>query len=152
MTRILTLFMLVAAATACGPMSGSPPLGPDQPVSSPVSAPSAGTPGATPVTPRPGGGPFTAVAAVRLHAFARDGHGYLRVWWYGGIEPCYALRPPRVAREGDVIAVRLVEGSDDPTAVCIEIALFKRTTVELGPLPPGDYTVRAGDRSTTLTV
>jgi hypothetical protein len=65
------------------------------------------------------------------------------VTWYSGVEPCNVLDSVTVERSGGVITVGLVEGSSNLDAVCIEIAMLKATTVDLGDLGPGSWTIRA---------
>jgi hypothetical protein len=57
------------------------------------------------------------------------------------VEPCSVLDSVRVERSGTDIALTPVEGSSDPNAICIEVALLKATIVDLGDLEPGTYRI-----------
>jgi hypothetical protein len=166
MRRLLPTLLLVAVlAAACGQDPAGPEAGgdsgmpatslpPDTPVSSPPAADQPPPTGvrATTVVPHPGPGPLTAVAPQRLRVGVTGGQAHADVYWWSGVEPCYALRPVRVTRTGDTIRLRLFEGSDARDAACIELAMFKTTRVDLGVLPPGTYTVRAGQARAMLRV
>jgi hypothetical protein len=57
------------------------------------------------------------------------------------VEPCHALDSVRIERTGMEIAVTPIEGSNDPNAICIEIAVLKATIVDLGDLEPGTWRI-----------
>lgn len=63
--------------------------------------------------------------------------------WTSGTEPCYVLDTVAVKQDGNAFTIALTEGSADPNAMCIEIAMQHATGVDLGELPPGEYTVQA---------
>jgi hypothetical protein len=63
------------------------------------------------------------------------------------------LRPVGISRHGATFVLRMREGSDaGPNTACIEIAMLKRTVVDLGAPGPGHYTVRAGGKTATIDV
>jgi hypothetical protein len=105
---------------------------------------------ATPVKPHPGPG-ATPVSPLRIRTGAQGGAAFADVFWWGGLEDCYPLRPVTVKRDGDVITLRLFEGTG-AGQVCADLALLKTTRVDLGRLPAGSYTVVAGSRRAPLTV
>jgi hypothetical protein len=159
MRRATAITILIAAvATACGSaVGGGSTAAPDRPVSHdqpPASAPPSSPGRATLVTPRAGDGDSRPVQAVGLRAgVGDDGHAWARASWWGGIPPCYVLRPVGIHRTGDVIRLDLREGSDaQPGTVCAEIAMLKAVHVDLGALPRGTYTVVVGGRTATLVV
>jgi hypothetical protein len=121
----------------------------------------AGNPGAGGgvVDPAPGGGAagdptlvkpvaglagIHAVAASSLEATVTGRRVTVRVSWTSGVEPCYALAGVDVVRDGSMFTLTVAEGSAAaPDTMCIEIAMFKATDVDLGELEPGAFTVIA---------
>ena len=57
------------------------------------------------------------------------------------MEPCSVLDSITVVRSGNDIQVTPVEGASDANAMCIELALFKATIVDLGDLEPGTWRI-----------
>jgi hypothetical protein len=58
-----------------------------------------------------------------------------------------------VGRHGSVIVVTLASTDPAPPGTaCPEMAMLRSTTVTLGPLPSGRYTVHAGGRRAVLQV
>jgi hypothetical protein len=93
------------------------------------------------VRPQPGRANPHPVVAIAVQASVDGRHVLVKLTWYGGVEPCSVLDSVRVERSGTDIALSPVEGSSDPNAVCIEIALLKATIVDLGELEPGTYRI-----------
>jgi hypothetical protein len=110
-----------------------PPLNP-QPID-----PGAGQPKL--VRPQPGRANPHPVVPIAVKASVDGRHVLVKLTWYGGVEPCSVLDSVRVERSGTDIALTPVEGSSDPNAICIEIALLKATIVDLGELGPGTYRI-----------
>jgi hypothetical protein len=81
------------------------------------------------------------VVPIAVQASVDGRHVLVKLTWYGGVEPCSVLDSVRVERSGTDIALTPVEGSSDPNAICIEIALLKATIVDLGELEPGTYRI-----------
>ena len=79
------------------------------------------------------------VVATALGASVDGRHVLVKVSWYGGIEPCSVLNSVRVERSATDITLTPIEGSSDPVAICIEIAVLKATIVDLGDLGPGTW-------------
>lgn len=132
---------------------------PDDPVSA---GPGAGNGGGLPgdpgagqpamVTPVAGLLQLREVGAHRLTA-AVDGRSVaVRVEWWSGVEPCSVLAGVDVGRDGNVFRLTVREGTADPNAACIEIAVLKGTIVELGELEPGEYVIRAMGDAPAITV
>jgi hypothetical protein len=95
------------------------------------------------VIPRPGQQNVHPVAPTLLQASVDGRRVLVKVSWYGGVEPCSVLDSVRVAKGAGTIALTVLEGSSDPTAICPEIALLKATIVDLGELEPGTWTITA---------
>ena len=97
------------------------------------------------VVPRPGQLNLQPVAITKLGATVNGRSVKVQADWVSGVEPCYVLDSVVVGREGDVFTIGLFEGSGDLNAVCIEIAAYKATIIDLGDLEPGTYAVRAAN-------
>lgn len=95
------------------------------------------------VRPRPGQKDPHPVAPTKLEASVDGHHVLVKVSWYGGVEPCSALDSVKVERTGTDIAITPFEGTGDPGAICIEIAVLKATIVDLGDLDVGTYRIVA---------
>ena len=77
----------------------------------------------------------------------------MRVAWWSGVEPCSVLAGVDVARDGDTFTLTVREGSAAaPDTMCIEIAQYKATIVDLGELDPGTYTISAFGDAAPVTV
>jgi hypothetical protein len=137
--RRLSPALLLALAAAC--LAGAP----DSPVAHDAAddPPGAAAPEPTLVSPRAG------LVGLRPHAFEGAtpiGDGTtLRVRFWGGVAPCFALGPAEVLERPDAVTVTLFAGSDPAQldAVCIEIALWMATDVRLSA-PLGGRPVRDG--------
>ena len=104
------------------------------------------------VRPRPGLGAIHDVGAQRLIVATNGRDVAVQIEWYSGVEPCYALAGVDVTRQGSTINLVVREGTADPNAVCIELAMLKATIVDLGELEPGTYTIHAMGDAPDVTV
>lgn len=95
------------------------------------------------VLPKPGQLKPHPVGVTLLEAAVDGRRVTVKVSWYSGVEPCYVLDSVRVDVGGNEFVLTVIEGTSDPNAVCIEIAMYKATIVDLGELEPGEYTIRA---------
>ena len=95
------------------------------------------------VQPRPGTVDPHEVGITTLLAKVEGRQVLLNARWWSGIEPCNVLDHIAVDRQGDTFTIGLFEGSGDPEAMCIEIAVEKLTLIDLGELEPGTYTIEA---------
>lgn len=102
-----------------------------------------GAGGATIVIPMPGRQDPHPVAPQAVQASVDGRHVLVKVIWYGGVAPCSVLDSVRVERSGTDIAITVIEGSSDPKAICVDLAMLKATIVDLGDLEPGTWTIRA---------
>lgn len=109
--------------------------------------PGVGDPGnfePTLVVPNAGATGVREVGAAKLEASVSGRAVTVRIAWWSGVEPCYVLAGVNVVQDGRTITLTVLEGSGaGPDAVCIEIAVYKATVVELGELEPGTWTIRA---------
>ena len=93
------------------------------------------------VQPVPGRLSPRPVAPIALQTSVDGRHVLVKVTWYGGIDPCSVLDSVRIERSGMDISLSPIEGSSDPNAICIEIAVLKATIVDLGDLEPGTWRI-----------
>ena len=105
------------------------------------------------VVPRPGQLNPRPLPAATLEATVDGRRVLVKATWWSGVEPCYVLDSVKVDRSGTDIAITLIEGTSDPNAACIELAMQKATIVDLGELEPGTYTISSpGGDATPVTV
>lgn len=116
-------------------------IGVDLPLNQPPIDPGAGQP--TLVVPRPGQRDLRAVSPMILQASIDGRRVLVKVTWYSGVEPCNILDSVKVERSGTDITITPFEGSGDPNAMCIELAVLKATIVDLGELEPGTYRIES---------
>jgi hypothetical protein len=81
------------------------------------------------------------VGASTLEPSVNGHHVIVKITWYSGVAPCSVLDSVKVDRAANEIALTLIEGSSDQSAICIEIAEQKATIVDLGDFEPGDYRI-----------
>jgi len=105
------------------------------------------------VVPRPGQLNPHPLPTAQLEATVDGRRVLVKATWWSGVEPCYVLDSVKVERSGNDIAITLIEGTSDPNAMCIEIAMQKSTIIDLGELEPGTYTISSpGGDATPVTV
>ena len=120
----------------------------DTGLSVPPGEPGAGDPAPrepTLVVARPGQLDPHPVAVTLLEPSVEGRRVLVKASWYSGVEPCYVLDSVKVDQGGNEFVLTVIEGTGDPNAMCIEIAMYKATIVDLGELEPGEYTIRASD-------
>jgi hypothetical protein len=133
-----------------GGSSGDPGTGIGGPVDpAPVDP---GTAQAKLVIPKPGQLNPRPLPAATLEAPVDGRRVLVKATWWSGIEPCNVLDSVKVDRSGTDIAITLIEGTGDPNAICIEIAMQKATIVDLGELEPGTYTISSPGGDATPVV
>ena len=133
------------------PTDDGAPSDPGEIVTSPPDAGNGGFPPGGPggpgqpefVEPQPGQQMVHPVAITELIARVSGNRVELNAKWWSGVEPCSVLDSIEVAREGTTFTIGLFEGTSDPDAMCIAVAVEKVTLVDLGELASGTYTVRA---------
>ncbi len=143
----------VDPGNAGGGTSGDPGTGVGGPAGPTPVDPGAGQPAL--VIPKPGQLDPHPVSPQQLQASVDGRHVLVKITWTSGVEPCYTLDSVKVERSGMTIALTVLEGSSDPNAMCIEIAMVKATIVDLGELEPGTWTITAPNSEAapiTLTI
>lgn len=145
------------SGTASGPSGGAGSGGPPTPPqwSSGPGQPGAGS-GPSPqpsfVTPIAGLHAIHDVKAVALTASVGAGRISATVSWWSGPAPCSALSEVQVARVGNAFTLTVREGAQQLGVACPALAMNKATTVDLGAVAPGSYTVAATGVDTPVAV
>lgn len=105
------------------------------------------------VIARPGQLNLRPIPASLLEASVDGRRVLVKATWWSGVEPCNILDSVKVDRSGSDIAITLIEGTGDPNAMCIEIAVQKATIVDLGELEPGTYSITSpGGEASAISV
>ncbi len=134
-----------------GGSSGDPGTGIGGPIDPQPVDPDPGQP--TLVIARPGQLNPRPLPATKLEASVDGRRVLVKATWWSGVEPCNVLDSVKVDRVDFAIAITLIEGTGDPNAICIEIAMQKATIVDLGELEPGTYTITSpGGDAPPITV
>lgn len=149
---LAALLALTVLLVACGSVGAS--AAPSAPGSIPPDAPVTSPPdggGAPPadgdakiVTPQPGQIDVHPVSAETLLATVDGRAVSVTIDWWSGVEPCSILDSIVVETGDAAFAITLREGRGPEDVACIAIAELHRTTVDLGELAPGTYTIRDG--------
>ena len=157
-------FVLVALAlllTACA-SAGSSAAPSEQPAASeaPIVSddPGVGEPapgGAELVEPQPGQQNVHPVTIERMDATASGTMVSVDAYWTSGVDPCYVLDHVEVAVNDDqTVDVTLFEGTSDPDAICVMMAVSKHTVFSFDVPGTGTWTVRdsQGDQQVEVVV
>ncbi len=153
---VLTVSLLVAACSAAAPVAPASPGGSNGSGAGSDPGPGSGEPiGGAPgdpglgqpqfVVPKLGQKNVRPVAIEGIEARIEGRHAVLNARWWSGVDPCYVLDSVAWKRDGTTITIFVREGSGGDDVVCIDIAVYKATVIDLGELEPGEYTVIAGD-------
>lgn len=158
---ILTVSILISACTSAAvPASPSAPASEAPPAADPGGSGSGSDPGGAPanpdpgvvqpgqpqfVVPKPGQQNVHPVSIEEMDARVEGRHAVLNARWWSGVEPCTVLDSVAWKRDGKTITISVREGSGGGDLVCIDIAVYKATVIDLGELEPGEYTVVAGE-------
>jgi hypothetical protein len=140
--RIL-LVVVALLASACTTASE-----PDRPVTNtiaPGDGPVVDPPvGSGLVVAQPGQRDPRPIAAQAFTAAVDGRHVVIAIDYTSGVEPCYVLDSVLVEPTDDGFQLTLMEGHGPGDVACIEIAVEKRTLVDLGELEPGTYAISDG--------
>ncbi len=130
-----------------GAVGGNPGTGvtpvPISPGSTAQSAPPVPRPSPTEVAPVAGLLNVHDVHASALQASVSNGHIIAKVLWWSGPPPCSQLAEVRVDRTGGTFTLTVREGAQQLGVACPALAMYKVTTVDLGAVSDGTYTVNA---------
>lgn len=102
-------------------------------------------PSPSPTAVRPVSGLFNVhdVRATALQASVSNGSLVARVFWWSGPPPCSELSEVKVDQTGNTFTLTVREGAQQLGIACPALAMYKVTTVDLGPVSRGTYTVNA---------
>ena len=137
---------LVLAACSSGGASSAPS---EPPASEPPAAsgdPGIGNPdlgGVKLVEPQPGQQDVHPVSLERLDATASGTTVSVDAYWTSGVDPCYVLDHVQIHDNGDqTVDVTVIEGTSDPDAICVMMAVSKHTIFSFEAPGPGTWTIR----------
>jgi len=126
-------------------VAGNPGSGDSSVPAPPLSSGGAGgpIPSPTPTEVHPVAGLLAVhdVRATRVHAAMSGERLVAQVFWWSGPPPCSELSEVATARTGDTFTLTIREGAVQLGVACPALAMYKVTTVDLGPVAPGTYTV-----------
>jgi hypothetical protein len=83
-----------------------------------------------------------------------DGRVTADLRWWSGVAPCNQLDRVEIERDdaAKTIHLTVIEGSGQGDMMCIEIAQLNATTVDLGELPAGTWTISAEGEAPTIKI
>jgi hypothetical protein len=143
----IAVAVLLAACASAGSSAAPSAAGPpDEPpaVSEPPAIGEPGAGGAELVSPRPGQQNVHPVTIEQLDATSSGTTVSIDAHWTSGVDPCYVLDRAEVAiHENDkTIDLTLFEGTSDPDAICVMMAVAKHTIVSFEVPSTGTWTIR----------
>ena len=142
---IITLALALAACSAGGATAAPSELpASEAPVAS--GDPGIGNPdlgGVELVEPQQGVQDAHPVALERLDATASGTTVSVDAHWTSGVDPCYVLDQVQIHDNGDqTVDVTVLEGTSDPDAICVMMAVAKHTIFSFEVSGPGTWTIR----------
>ena len=142
---IVTLGLVLAACSAGGATSVPSELPPSEAPA--VSGdPGIGVPepgGVELVKPQPGQQNVHPVALERMDATASGTAVSVDAYWTSGVDPCYVLDHVQVdVHDDQTVDVTVVEGTSDPNAICVMMAVSKHTIFTFEVPSAGTWTIR----------
>lgn len=149
----ILLTLALAACSAGGAASTAPTAPPETSPPSAIASPEApggdgggtiGGPGGNIVVPQPGQLEVHPVAADALTAQVDGRNVTIGITWTSGVAPCNVLDHIIVEEGEGSYTITLFEGHGPGEQVCIMIAEQHRTSVDLGELAAGTYTIQDG--------
>ena len=150
-TALVVVALLLAACSSGAaslapseqPAPSASPAEPGQPVD--PGEPGLGQPGEGPelVEPQPGQQNVHPVAIERMEATASGSTVSVDATWTSGVGPCYVLDRVEVHINDDqTVDVTLFEGTSDPDAICVMMAVTKHTVFSFDVPATGTWTIR----------
>ena len=127
-----------AAPSAAAPPSEAPP------VAEPPALEEPGVGGAELVEPQPGQQDIHPVTIEQMQATSSGRVVSVDAYWTSGVDPCYVLDHVEVAINDDdqTIDLTVLEGTSDPDAICVMMAVTKHTIVSFEVPATGTWTIR----------
>ena len=144
---VIVLALLLSACAS----AGSSPAPSDEPP--PSEAPAASEPpdigepvpgGVELVEPQAGQQNVHPVALERMDATASGRVVSVDAYWTSGVDPCYVLDRVEVQlnEEDQTADITVLEGTSDPDAICVMMAVSKHTIVSFEVPSTGTWTIR----------
>jgi hypothetical protein len=148
--RPAVMFIVLAVLlSACASAGSSPVPGDEAPPSEAPAAsepPAIGEPepgGVELVEPQPGQQNVHPVALERMDATASGTVVSVDAYWTSGVDPCYVLDRVEVSINGaQTVDVTIHEGTSDPDAICVMMAVAKHTIFSFEVPSTGTWTIR----------
>jgi hypothetical protein len=96
------------------------------------------------VEPQPGQQDVHPVAIERMDATASGRVVSVDAYWTSGVDPCYVLDRVEVQlnEEEQTADVTILEGTSDPDAICVMMAVAKHTIISFEVPSTGTWTIR----------
>jgi hypothetical protein len=96
------------------------------------------------VEPQPGQQDVHPVALERMDATTSGRVVSVDAYWTSGVDPCYVLDRVEVQldEEAQTADVTILEGTSDPDAICVMIAVSKHTIFSFDVPSTGTWTIR----------
>jgi len=139
---------LLLAACASGSSSAAPSdEAPPSEVPAASEPPGIGQPepgGVELVEPQPGQQDVHPVALERMDATASGRVVSVDAYWTSGVDPCYVLDRVEVQLDTEerTADVTILEGTSDPDAICVMMAVAKHTIISFEVPSTGTWTIR----------
>jgi hypothetical protein len=144
------MFIAVAVLLSACASAGSSPAPSDE--AQPSEAPAAWEPpgigqpepgGVELVEPQPGQQNVHPVALERMDATTSGRVVSVDAYWTSGVDPCYVLDRVEVHLNDDqTVDVTIHEGTSDPDAICVMMAVAKHTIFSFEVPDTGTWTIR----------
>ena len=143
---IVTLGLVLAACSAGGATSAPSEQAPSE-VPAASGEPGIGVPepgGVELVEPQPGQQNVHPVQLERLDATASGTTISVDAYWTSGVDPCYVLDQVQVnTNDSDMtVDITVNEGTSDPDAICVMMAVPKHTIFSFDVGSTGTWTIR----------
>jgi len=143
---IVTLGLALAACSAGGASTAPSEPAPSEPPAA-SGDPGIGVPepgGVELVEPQPGQQNVHPVPLERLDATASGTAVSVDAYWTSGVDPCYVLDQIQVDTNANdqTVDVTIIEGTSDPDAICVMMAVSKHTIFTFEVPEAGTWTIR----------
>jgi hypothetical protein len=143
----IAVAVLLAACASAGSSAAPSAAGPPDELPAVSEPPAIGEPGvggSELVEPQPGQQNVHPVTIEQLEATASGTTVSVDAHWTSGVDPCYVLDRAEVAFNSDdkTVDLTLFEGTSDPDAICVMMAVAKHTIVSFEVPSTGTWTIR----------
>jgi len=138
--------LLISACASAGsspaPSDEAPPNGAPDSESPGIVEPQPG--GVELVEPEPGQQNVHPVTLERMDGTASGTVVSVDAYWTSGVDPCYVLDrvEAQINEEDKTVDITVQEGTSDPDAICVMMAVAKHTIVSFDVPSTGTWTIR----------